>query len=330
MYGSADIAHDSAVFVVIALCICTVVANRSKKAIAKPVAMLDLAIIPPLIGNLILINSNFDKLSKIGYYVYFIGMDLMVLALIGFAMAYCKGANGSHKTPKLIYVLLGIDVCQELLNPFFHHSFDVESVTVNGEPYFRLIPHIGQIFHRVVDYTILVGIILIFTVVSVKTPKIYKERYVVSLVTIVTMSAWESFYIITRTPVDRSMIGFGLADVLIFYFSIMFRPLRFLDRMLSDIASDMQQSLFVFDPDGRCIWANEQGMKLTCTEARELDSVPEKLTAIFGDIMTAEDTTFNKTTGSEDSAKYFTLQRRIMTGSKQPYQRSSFAPTSSL
>ncbi len=31
MYGSADIAHDSAVFVVIALCICTVVANRSKK-----------------------------------------------------------------------------------------------------------------------------------------------------------------------------------------------------------------------------------------------------------------------------------------------------------
>ena len=40
------------------------------------------------------------------------------------------------------------------------------------------------------------------------------------------------------------------------------RPLRLLDRMLSDIASDMSDGIFVFDPSGSCIWANTRGFEM--------------------------------------------------------------------
>ena len=301
---------------VLALCICSIIAHRSKKTTGMPVAKLDLALIPPVIGNLLIINSRVKLPAIIGYYIYFIGIDLVVLALIGFAIAYCKGANGSHRTPKTTFVLLAADAFQILLNPFTHHAFEFEKMHIGDDVYYRVIPHMGQYFHRVVDYTILVGIILIFTVVSIKTPKVYKERYVVILVSIVILSAWETYYIFTRAPVDRSMIGFGLIGVLVFYFSIVYRPLRFLDRMLSDIASDMQQAMFVFDPEDRCIWTNAQGMKLTCTAENELDSIREKLTAIFGEEPEGDSLRLNRIIGTGDNARYYTIEKKTMVDAK--------------
>lgn len=54
------------VAIIIALGICTVVAKRSKKAIAGSVAFLDAAFIMPVLGNLIIIVTA-EKLFQ-GYY----------------------------------------------------------------------------------------------------------------------------------------------------------------------------------------------------------------------------------------------------------------------
>ena len=70
------------------------------------------------------------------------------------------------------------------------------------------------------------------------------ERYFVILVTLVLTGGWQSYYIFSRTPVEKSMAGYGIFGLLIFYFALYYRPLSLLDRLLANMASDMPDAIF--------------------------------------------------------------------------------------
>ena len=210
-------------------------------------------------------------------------MDLVVLALMRFTEEYCSGIGKGQKAPVFMYLLPAVDIIQILANPVFGHSFNVEPVDVQGRPYYRLIPFLGQTVHRVIDYFLFFGIVIIFIIATLRAAKIFRERYSVILVSMVVVVMWETFYIFSRTPVDRSMIGFGVCGLLIYYFSMHYRPLKLLDRMLSNIVTDMSDYLYVYDSMGKCIWANETGMKFIDLHDEDYDKVPEQLEKIFGE-----------------------------------------------
>ena len=151
-----------------AQCVCIVIARKSRKEIGRSVAWLDAAFIPPMIGNLILIGVHTKEAAMIGSYIYFIGMDIVMLAFMNFASAYCKGAGQEtkHKIPFLNFILLGGDALQLALNTVFGHAFDLEPVEDGGMIYYRLVPYWGQTIHRIIDYGIFLAIVLIFNVCS--------------------------------------------------------------------------------------------------------------------------------------------------------------------
>ena len=74
---------------VLALGVCAIFAARSEKRIAKSVTRLLVALIPPVIGNSIIIISSTPILSAVGWYIYLVGMDVVILALLGFTFQYC-------------------------------------------------------------------------------------------------------------------------------------------------------------------------------------------------------------------------------------------------
>lgn len=294
-----------------ALIVCAVLSAKSSKAIGKAVAILDLSFIPPIIGNVIIIGSHVETISKVGYYLYFIGMDVVIYALLHFTVEYCSGSGKEHRIPRIFFLLLALDTVQIILNIPFGHAFDVEATDVQGKIYYRLLPHFGQTIHRVMGYSIFAAVILIFIVVIRKMPRIYRERYTVILLSMIVVVLWQAFYIFSRTPVDRSMIGFGCFGLLAFYFAICYRPLRLLDRMLSNIAAGLGEALFAFDPNRKCIWANEPAEKLLDIKNDELDSVPEKLRSKFGVLdFSKTRQSYNVTLGSGDDASYFYLEKR--------------------
>ena len=269
----------------VALGVCAFFAARSPREIGKTVAKLDLALIPPMLGNLIIIGSGDKTVAEIGYYLYFVGINVAVLSMVEFTNMYCRiSRERKHKTPKAVYGSLIIDSIQLLLNPIFGHAFSLESVDVQGKAYYKLIPHFGQYFHRVVDNVILGALVLLFFIMVHKMSKVNRGRYRAILVSMLIVALWHSLYFFSKTPVNRSTLGFGIFGLLVFYFSICFRPLKLLDRMLSDIASEMVQALYVFDPNGKCVWMNVPGMKLADVKENELDDVPAKLDDLFGSI----------------------------------------------
>ncbi|MBO7701923.1 MAG: diguanylate cyclase [Eggerthellaceae bacterium] len=267
---------------IVALLYCSAVANRSTKSIGKSVRLLLLALIPPLVGNLVLVASTNQTLSTVGFYVYFIGMDVTMLGLLRFTEEYCF-----ISAPKALRIAVGalilLDMLQLLANIFTGHAFGVEEIVAYGAPYFRLIPYAGQTFHRILDYAIIAAVIIIFFVKVIRSPRISSERYSVILICIIITTIWETVYIFSRTPVDRSMIGFGVFGLLVFYFSLYYHPFRLLDRMLVTAASEIPDALFFFDMDGNCLWANKRAVSLVGIDENHYEVASSRLDALFGD-----------------------------------------------
>ena len=88
LFAEAPRKHTTLVFLVMALSngICAFLAWRSHRAIGKPLAALLAALIPPVIGNLIIISTGRYELAIVGCYVYYLGMDLVLLGLLWMLM----------------------------------------------------------------------------------------------------------------------------------------------------------------------------------------------------------------------------------------------------
>jgi diguanylate cyclase (GGDEF)-like protein len=305
------------VLLIILLGVFGVIARKSKKSIGYAVSLLLFSFIVPIMGNLFIVLSTNQLLSTIGSYIYFIGMDLMAFCLFDFTLSYCHIPWRSHrKKCYVIYAILTLDIIQYLFNPFLGQAFGMEAIMVDNAPYYRLVPHIGQIFHRIIVYIAFFTSLFIFIIKAIRVPRIYAEKYYVILFTMILASLWQSYYIFSRTPIDRSMLAFAVCAILIFYFSLFYRPFRLLDQMLANIASKIPEAVLFFDVSNRCIWINNNASQLLQISTEKLDRVKHRLSAMFDDIGEGNDNWSSKQViGSGKNAQYFTLKKHLVTDS---------------
>lgn len=271
------------IVMIMALARCAHIAIHSRKKVGYSLGQLLYGLIPPVLGNLIMICANSEPAAKTGCYIYFLGMDFVVFALLCFSINYCDYDRPGRIITAPVGAFLVGDCAQLLLNLFFGHAFDVEAVFYKGSVYYEVIPYAGQTFHRVVCYALLFAALIMFVVKAVRSPRIYLERYLVILVSMIAATIWESFYIFSRTPIDRSMIGFGVFGFLVFYFSFYYRYTRLLDNILANMASSMKEAVFIFNANGQCIWANGPALDLTGLLEDEYELAYTRLQEIFGD-----------------------------------------------
>ncbi|MBR4485504.1 MAG: hypothetical protein IKO97_09870, partial [Erysipelotrichaceae bacterium] len=121
--------------------ICAFFAFKTKKAIGKSVFHLCAALIFPVAGNLMIIASGNEMVSTIGAYIYYLGMDLTMSALMKFTHDYC-GVDKRYNSLRLnTNIIIAMDAIQLLMNPFFHHAFSLTPIDVDGFPYYKLVPY---------------------------------------------------------------------------------------------------------------------------------------------------------------------------------------------
>ena len=269
---------------IISLIVCVFLALRSRKPISKYVANLLVGLTLPVLGNLILIVTTDPSIANFGCNVYFLGMDAAVVSILFFTYAYCEMGSMKPLVRVLIYTLFGIDVIQYLINPFTGFTFAIEQIMVDDRPYYRLIPYLGQTYHRIICYGLFLASIVIFVVITTKASKVYVEKYLVILFSMGITGAIETYYIFSRHPLDMSMIGFGLFGLLVYFFALRYRSMRVLDKLLASMASDMPEAIFFFDKDGKCIWTNDPGRKLIGISKENYDDVKVNLKFLFDDI----------------------------------------------
>ena len=295
---------------------CGILARKSDRPTRDAVAFLETALIPPVLGNLLIVGTSLRMTALIGCYLYYLGMDLVMYALVNFTNQYCQGIGDGTQKPTLMYVLLAADAVQMMLNPFAGHAFSLTEIEVDGAAYYKMIPFWGQTVHRVIDYFVFACVLLIFILAAVKTPKISRERYTVLLVTMIVVSLVLTYNIFFQYAIDRSMVGFGAFGIVIFFFAIRYRPLRLLDRVLSYIVSDLSDSFYVFDPNGNCIWANEQGCRLAGITGERYEQIAKKLMTMFGDAGQSDEHIAKRKIGEGAEARFYILEENQVRDSR--------------
>ena len=239
-------------------------------------------------------------------------MDCAIYSLWYFTHVYCDMGKPKRGLNILVCTLFVADLIQYAMNPFLKFSFTTEKILVENKLYFRLVPKLGQTYHRIVCYGLFLAILVVFVVKMIQSPKVYRDKYGVIVLSIIMTGAVESYYIFSRKPMDVSMIGFGLFGLLIYFFSIHFRSMKVLDRMLAGMASDMPDALFFFDKNGKCIWTNEPGRQLIGVSKDNYDNVKDNLKYLFGDELDLESSGWFKrvTLGTGDDKQYTHLAMR--------------------
>ena len=301
-----------------ALVLCATLAFKSGKGIGNSVGILCISLIPPLIGNLIIIWSISKTVSLVGCYIYYVGIVIVMAALLRFTNEYCK-----IDFPKpiffLIHFLMLLDVVQLLLNPFLGHAFTNEVIQLsNGTNYYRVVPYFGQNAHRVLIYGIFAICVGLFIYKALKSERFSVERYIVILLVMVLTGIWETFYIVSRTPMDRSMIGFGVFGLLVYYFAIKYRPIFLLDRMLANIASTMPNALFFYDNNNTCIWANTKGIDLVNIEDENFADATKLLNDRFGDFRKdGDEWSSSYVSGDGDNLESYVIEKHSICDNKK-------------
>ena len=295
---------------------CAVDSRRHYKELGKAVAWLDLAFIPPILGNAIIIIAKRRMFALVGCYIYYVGMDFVIYELLKFTDEYCKGVGKWKRAPRWFKWLLIADAAQLLMNPFTKHAFDIEWIVHQSQVYYVLKPYAGQMFHRVVDYGIFLIIIGVFLMSTIRTSRIYRERYSIILISMIAVGVWQSYSIFSKNPIDRSMIGFGTFGIIAYYFAIHYRPLRLLDKMLSGIVSNGDSACFIFSPRGRCVWVNKAGCVLTGVREETCEKAPDALEYLFGLKLRRGNWTEQRITGGGESVKYYLFENRDVLNEK--------------
>ena len=289
---------------------CAIKAARSEKSIGKSVSILLCSIIPPVFGNFLIMITTDQLVAYIGYYFYFLGMDMVLYSIFCFTIEYCHIKNYVTISKHILLSLFTLDYIQYIFNLFLNQAFETKPIDVDGSVYIQLVPYLGQTFHRILDYGLLAIILFILIYKTVKSPRIYSERYSVILITLVVVALWQTYYIFSRTPVDRSMIGFGVVGLMFFYFSLYYRPLRLLDQMLATVASELPEALYFFDMGGNCIWANEPAISLLELNNDRLEAAQDRLRIMFGEqTWETDEWSEHKVIESEDGNRYYYLEK---------------------
>ena len=259
---------------------CGIVARRSDRDIAPKVANFLFSLLGPVIGNLLIIVAHTEPLALVGRYIYAVGINIAVYCMLDFTLEYC-GMKWNPTVQKVLVALLALDIVQFLLNPIFGHAFSTEMVMAYGAPYYGAHSHWGRSIHLALVYAVMGAVLVILLVKWIRCPRIYSEKYSIMFFLLLLVAAWEIFYLFSRSPVKRSVIAYGVYGILVFYFSLYYRPRRLLDHLLADLASGMTDGLFLFDDNGQCIWADEHGETLVGVTNGDYSRCPEKLRKMF-------------------------------------------------
>ncbi|MBO4386793.1 MAG: EAL domain-containing protein [Treponema sp.] len=215
----------------------------------------------PLSGNLLITASTNYNICLLGYYLYMVGTNFMFYSVtIFFATVFSKMTPFSKR---LVLAIAILDSASLLANPIFGHVFSITPVSLNGvRIYYALVSHTWHYVHLALSYLLFFNMFRILVTGTIKTPRIYCERYIIIIVCLIITTIWETTYIFQNIPVDIAMIGYSICAILIFYFILLYKPLFFIGHINRKVLESSPSAYVFFDKEYVGFFANESARKM--------------------------------------------------------------------
>ena len=266
------------------LLVSIVLTYRSKKPIASSTRRLMISAFFPIIANIIITLSENPVLSEIGYLIYFISTDWLLIYAVRFVTEYCGYPYRRSWLERLLGMLGGVDFIMLALNPWLKHCFGLSEVVLeNGHIYYKYYSLWYHHIHLAFSYFMTVALIIILIMKLTHTAFIYREKYFVILGTVVIIGVWELYYVFNKSVLEYSMISYAVLPIVVAFFALVYKPFFATYRMFKEVMLNISEAIFFNDDQNVCIYTNRRADEILAYAGKTIEDAWDYSVEVLAD-----------------------------------------------
>ncbi|MBQ4464321.1 MAG: EAL domain-containing protein, partial [Eubacterium sp.] len=217
----------------------------------------------PVIANIIITLSENYNLSEVGYLIYFISTDWLLIYAVRFVTEYCGYPYRGTWLERTLGMLGGIDFIMLLGNHWFHHAFGLSEVVLeNGHIYYKYYSLWYHGIHLAFSYFMTAALVILLIMKLTHTAAIYREKYFVMLGTVLVIGVWELYYVVNKSILEYSMISYAVLPVIVAFFALVYKPYFATYRMFKEVMLNISEAIFFNDDKNDCIYINRRAKEI--------------------------------------------------------------------
>lgn len=258
----------SSIFIVLMGVYC-IYLKQNKSPLSKSLFNLHLgAIVSTVLYNISLLTT---KLLS-AYFItslYYISIHFLVILLTDFIFIFTE-MSSSPKYKKFIKIFNKIWLCVFLvdsfiliLNPFFHHEFELSRLYINHNVFLCWNAKYFWMFniHLCLCFALSAVIFGILLVKIIKANRFYKSKYIsvfaVFLITLVV----NVVFLKSKTYFDFSVLFYSVFSIICSCFTLFSIPRSIQNEMLKQLSDNINIGIFCFNLERKCIYSNNTAKK---------------------------------------------------------------------
>ena len=230
------------------------------------------AAFPPFILDGCVTMTRHYEVAEIGYSLLYISMDMMLFFLLRFVMYYCDIPYRRKAYTMIFRSLCLLDCISVAFNYKFQHVYTIRVVDPSelaavpgGSGSSSLI--MNRIFYGVsgewyyyvhgalCTFAVLLGIAFLLWKAS-RYAAIYWVKYYCIAGSLLVTALWYIGVMVSNSPVDASLIGYGITGLLIVFFTTLYKPATLINSLLSASIRSSESGIVLFDNTGRVVFIN--------------------------------------------------------------------------
>lgn len=258
----------SSIFIVLMGAYC-IYLKQNKSPLSKSLFNLHLgAIVSTVFYNISLITTNLLS----AYFItslYYISIHFLVILLTDFIFIFTE-MSSSPKYKKFIKIFNKIWLCVFfvdsfilILNPFFHHEFELSRLYINHNVFLCWNAKYFWMFnlHLCLCFALSAVIFGILLVKIIKANRFYKSKYIsvfaVFLITLVV----NVVFLKSKTYFDFSVLFYSVFSIICSCFTLFSIPRSIQNEMLKHLSDNINIGIFCFNLERKCIYSNNTAKK---------------------------------------------------------------------
>ena len=209
--------------------------------------------------------------ANIAYGVFFISIDWLLTAILGFCNDYCKFGIERYIKPWIFIAVCVVDSVQIMLNPFLNHAYTMSMALRGGETYWIYDAKAAFQVHLLWSYVLVAMIFGMLLYKAVKMPRMYQAKYHNVFLFLCIVVLLDALHLILGTVIDFSVLGFPLAAIAIYYYAVEFIPRALVNKTLGLAVDEMLDGVIIADVDNCAIYANDCVKEMLHLKASDAD-----------------------------------------------------------
>ena len=296
-----------------AILLCSyIISKKDKTELAKSICRIMIAAPLTMAAYASALISSHAAGANVMYAIYYTVSDILLICMLLYTLKYTQVYDLRKWQGILLFLITAADGVLMMINAFTDSVFIFNSGLMDdgtGTLFYGIVQR-GSVynFHRAFIY-LMVVVIVVPLVIKIKiSPSMYRQKFWLTLICLIVIIAANVLYIIVDTAIDFSVLTYGIMAVAIYYFNEIYVPQGLVEGLLSSSIKNMDDSVFCFDIDGNCVYANSVAYMFFQTT--NTDPLNEFLVKWLDGRKLSEiqDTEWNESRGKGEQTMYYEMQ----------------------